>query len=130
MTASVMSATASKMQGVDDSLNTSSDVSPHSPSPDVEIQSMMSVEDQSPDLSSDGKYEMNSSNETQVWHVCISNTFNSLFYFPSQQQSTVNDSVTQTVRKTDGADSSELADASGFALQYCFLLFFFFYILP
>lgn len=66
MTASVMSATASKMQGVDDSLNTSSDVSPHSPSPDVEIQSMMSVEDQSPDLSSDGKYEMNSSNETQV----------------------------------------------------------------
>lgn len=50
--------------------------------------------------------------------------FNSLLYFPSQQQSTVNDSVTQTVRKTDGADSSELADTSGFALQYCFLLFF------
>ncbi|XP_014187852.1 cordon-bleu protein-like 1b isoform X4 [Haplochromis burtoni] len=89
MTASVMSATASKMQGVDDSLNTSSDVSPHSPSPDVEIQSMMSVEDQSPDLSSDG----------------------------NQQQSTVNDSVTQTVRKTDGADSSELADTNCVPLQ-------------
>lgn len=131
MTASVTSATASNMQGVDDSLNTSSDVSPHSPSPDVEIQSMMSVEDQSPDLSSDGKYEMNSSNETQVWQVCISNAFNSLFYFPSQQQSTVNDSVTQTVKETDGADSSEPADSSGFALQYCVLVFFFFfYVLP
>lgn len=65
MTASVMSATASNTQGVDDSLNTSSDVSLHSPSPDVEIQSTMSVEDQSPDLSSDSKYEMNSSNKTQ-----------------------------------------------------------------
>lgn len=61
-TASVMSATASDTQGEDISLNMSADVSLHSPSPDPDIVSTMSVEegsgeDQSYDLSSDGKYE-------------------------------------------------------------------------
>ncbi|XP_031714150.1 cordon-bleu protein-like 1b isoform X2 [Anarrhichthys ocellatus] len=88
-TASVMSATASDTQGEDCSLNTSADVSLHSPSPDTEIMATMSMEgngeDQSCDLSSDG----------------------------NQLQSTVNDSVTLSdVRTTDGMDSSELADTN------------------
>lgn len=61
-TASVMSATASDTQGEDSSLNMSADVSLHSPSPDAEILSTVSIEgsgeDQSRDLSSDGKYEL------------------------------------------------------------------------
>ncbi|XP_068560206.1 cordon-bleu protein-like 1b isoform X3 [Cebidichthys violaceus] len=88
-TASVMSATTSDTQGEDCSLNTSADVSLHSPSPDTEILATMSMErngeDQSCDLSSDG----------------------------NQLQSTVNDSVTLSdVRTTDGTDSSELADTN------------------
>lgn len=59
--ASSTSVTASNTQGEDSSLNMSPDVSLHSPSPDFETQSTMSVEgsgeDQSCDLSSDGKYE-------------------------------------------------------------------------
>ncbi|KAM7380580.1 hypothetical protein PAMP_003867 [Pampus punctatissimus] len=87
MTASTMSATASDTQGEDSSLSLSADVSIHSPSPDTEILSTMSVEDigedQSCDLSSDG----------------------------NQLQSTVNDSATLSdVRTTVGMDSSELAD--------------------
>lgn len=61
-TASVMSATASDTQGEDSSLIMSADASLHSPSPDTEILSTMSTEangeDQSCDLSSDGKYEL------------------------------------------------------------------------
>ncbi|KAK9537568.1 hypothetical protein VZT92_005173 [Zoarces viviparus] len=88
-TASVMSATASDTQGEDCSLNTSADVSLHSPSPDTEIMATMSMErngeDQSGDLSSDG----------------------------NQLQSTVNDCVTLSdARTTDGTDSSELADTN------------------
>lgn len=59
---SVMSATASDTQGEDSSLSMSADVSLHSPSPDTEILSTVSMEgngeDQSCDLSSDGKYEL------------------------------------------------------------------------
>uniref|UniRef100_A0A3Q3L6I0 Cordon-bleu WH2 repeat protein like 1 n=1 Tax=Mastacembelus armatus TaxID=205130 RepID=A0A3Q3L6I0_9TELE len=55
----VMSATAGDTQGEDSSLNMSAEVSMHSPSPDTEILSVVSVqgmdgEDQSCDLSSDG----------------------------------------------------------------------------
>lgn len=61
-TASATSATASDTQGEDSSLNMSADVSLHSPSPDTEILSTTSAEgngeDQSHDLSSDGKYEL------------------------------------------------------------------------
>ena len=61
-TASLMSAAASDTQGEDSSLNMSADVSLHSPSPDTDVLSTMSVdgngEDQSRDLSSDGKYEL------------------------------------------------------------------------
>lgn len=61
-TASTMSATASDTQGEDSSLNMSADVSLHAQSPDTDIQSTMSAEgngeDQSCDLSSDGKYEL------------------------------------------------------------------------
>lgn len=61
-TASLMSATASDTQGEDSSLNMSADISLHSPSPDTDALSTMSVEgngeDQSRDLSSDGKYEL------------------------------------------------------------------------
>lgn len=61
-TASTMSATASDTQGEDSSLSLSADVSFHSPSPDTDILSTMSMEvigeDQSCDLSSDGKYEL------------------------------------------------------------------------
>lgn len=61
-TPSLMSATASDTQGDDSSLSISADVSLHSPSPDTEILSIKSVEgngeDQSRDLSSDGKYEL------------------------------------------------------------------------
>ncbi|XP_028446410.1 cordon-bleu protein-like 1b isoform X3 [Perca flavescens] len=86
-TASVMSATASDTQREDSSLNMSADTSFHSPSPETDKLSTMSMEgngeDQSCDLSSDGK----------------------------QLQSTVNDSATLSdVRTTDGTDSSELAD--------------------
>ncbi|XP_035859817.1 cordon-bleu protein-like 1b isoform X2 [Sander lucioperca] len=88
-TASVMSATASDTQGEDSSLNMSADISFHSPSPETDKLSTMSMEgngeDQSCDLSSDGK----------------------------QLQSTVNDSATMSdVRTTDGTDSSELADTN------------------
>ncbi|XP_038576372.1 cordon-bleu protein-like 1b isoform X2 [Micropterus salmoides] len=88
-TASVMSATASDTQGEDSSLNMSADVSLHSPSPDTEILSTMSVEgngeDQSCDLSSDG----------------------------NQLQSTVNDSATLSdVKTTVGTDSSDVADTN------------------
>lgn len=63
ITASAMSATANDTQGEDSSLNMSADVSLHTPSPDPDIVSTMSVEegsgeDQSYDLSSDGKYEL------------------------------------------------------------------------
>lgn len=58
MTASVMSATANN----DGSLSRSCDASLHSPSPDFEMESTVSAEgsgeDQSHDLSSDGKYEL------------------------------------------------------------------------
>ncbi|XP_073329193.1 cordon-bleu protein-like 1b isoform X2 [Pagrus major] len=89
-TASLMSATASDTQGEDSSLNMSADVSLHSPSPDTDVLSTMSVEgngeDQSPDLSSDG----------------------------NQLQSTVNDAAALSdVRTTDGTGSSELADTNG-----------------
>ncbi|XP_028249069.1 cordon-bleu protein-like 1b isoform X2 [Parambassis ranga] len=79
-TASSMSVTASNTQGEDSSLNMSPDVSLHSPSPDFETQSTMSVEgsgeDQSCDLSSDGK----------------------------QLQSTLDDSA--TLSKTEAADNN------------------------
>ncbi|XP_030614380.1 cordon-bleu protein-like 1b isoform X2 [Archocentrus centrarchus] len=86
MTASVTSAAANNTQREDGSLNVSSDVSLHSPSPDVEMQMSVegSGEDQSHDLSSEG----------------------------NQQQSTLNDSITSSVRKTDGTESSELADTN------------------
>uniref|UniRef100_A0A8P4JYB7 Cordon-bleu WH2 repeat protein like 1 n=1 Tax=Dicentrarchus labrax TaxID=13489 RepID=A0A8P4JYB7_DICLA len=89
-TASLMSATASDTQGEDSSLNMSADVSLHSPSPDTDVLSTMSVEcngeDHSHDLSSDG----------------------------NQLQSTVNDSATLTdVWTTDGTDQSEMADTNG-----------------
>ncbi|XP_040912376.1 cordon-bleu protein-like 1b isoform X2 [Toxotes jaculatrix] len=89
-TLSVMSATASDTQGEDSSLSTSADVSLHSPSPDTEILSTMSVEgngeDQSCDLSSDG----------------------------NQLQSTVNDSATfSDVRTTAGTESSEVTHTNG-----------------
>lgn len=58
---SVMSATAGDTQTEDSSLSMSADVSLHSQSPDTEIVSTASMEgsgeDQSRDLSSDGKYE-------------------------------------------------------------------------
>lgn len=61
-TASVISVTGSSSQGEDSSLNMSPEDSLHSLSPDIETRSMMSVEgggeDQSVDLSSDGKYEL------------------------------------------------------------------------
>lgn len=61
-TVSAMSATASDTQGDDSSLCLSADVSLHSPSPDTERLSTISMEgigeDQSRDLSSDGKYEL------------------------------------------------------------------------
>lgn len=61
-TPSVMSAATSDTQGEDSSLSMSADVSLHSPSPDTEILSAMSMEgsgeDRSCDLSSDGKYEL------------------------------------------------------------------------
>lgn len=60
--ASVKSATASETQGEDSSLNMSADISLHSPSPDTEILSTTPTEghgeDQTHDLSSDGKYEL------------------------------------------------------------------------
>ncbi|KAM8749540.1 cordon-bleu protein-like 1b isoform 2-T3 [Acanthopagrus schlegelii] len=89
-TASLMSATASDTQGEDSSLNMSADVSLHSPSPDTDVLSTMSVdgngEDQSRDLSSDG----------------------------NQLQSPVNDSAAlNDVRTTDGTGSSEPADTNG-----------------
>ncbi|XP_069009841.1 cordon-bleu protein-like 1b isoform X1 [Embiotoca jacksoni] len=92
-TASVMSAAASNTQDEDSSLNMSPDVSLHSPSPDTETQSTVSAEgsgeDQSYDLSSDG----------------------------NQLQSTVDDCVTLSVKKTDGTGSSELADTDSGPLQ-------------
>lgn len=61
-TASKMSATASETQREDSSFNMSAEVSLHSPSLDTDILSAMSVEsnveDQSHDLSPDGKYEL------------------------------------------------------------------------
>ena len=61
-TASIMSATASDAQEEDGRVSLSADVSLHSPSPDPEILSTISMEDsgedQSRDLSSDGKYEL------------------------------------------------------------------------
>lgn len=61
-TPSLMSTTASETQGEPSSLSVSADVSSHSPSPDTELLRMKSVEgngdDQSHDLSSDGKYEL------------------------------------------------------------------------
>ncbi|XP_034740553.1 cordon-bleu protein-like 1b isoform X4 [Etheostoma cragini] len=88
-TASVISVTASDTQGEDSSLNMSADISFHSPSPETDILSTMSMEgngeDQSCDLSSDGK----------------------------QLQSTVNDSASLSdIRTTDGTDSSKLADTN------------------
>lgn len=88
-TASIMSATASDAQEEDGRLSLSADVSLHSPSPDPEILSTISMEDsgedQSRDLSSDG----------------------------NQLQSTVNDSATLSdMRTTAGMDSSELADTN------------------
>lgn len=57
-----MSATAGDTQAEDSSLSMSADVSLHSQSPDTEIVSTASMEgsgeDQSRDLSSDGKYEL------------------------------------------------------------------------
>ncbi|XP_008299376.1 cordon-bleu protein-like 1b isoform X2 [Stegastes partitus] len=92
-TASVKSTTAGKTQGEDSSLNMSPDVSLHSPSPDIETQSTMSVEgsgeDQSCDLSSDG----------------------------NQLQSTVSDSATLSVRRSDGTDSPEVADTNSGPFQ-------------
>ncbi|XP_034418305.1 cordon-bleu protein-like 1b isoform X2 [Cyclopterus lumpus] len=84
--ASVMSATASDTQGEDCSLNTSADVSLHSPSPDTDLLPSVSMErngeDQSRDLSSDG----------------------------NQLQSTVNEPVALSdVKTTGGTDSSEVA---------------------
>ncbi|XP_023140680.2 cordon-bleu protein-like 1b isoform X1 [Amphiprion ocellaris] len=96
-TASVMSTTAGKTQGEDSSLNMSPDVSLHSPSPDIETQSTISVEgsgeDQSCDLSSDGKYEL------------------------YQLQSAVNDSATLIVRRSDGTDSPVVSDTNSAAFQ-------------
>ncbi|XP_068429360.1 cordon-bleu protein-like 1b isoform X2 [Clinocottus analis] len=85
-TASVMSATANDTQGEDCSLNTSADVSLHSPSPDSDLLATTPIErngeDQSRDLSSDG----------------------------NQLQSTVNEPVPLSdVKTADGTDSSELA---------------------
>lgn len=61
-TASVMSATASDTRGEDSSFDMSAEVSLHSPSPDTDIVSIISVqssgEHQPHDLSSDGKYEL------------------------------------------------------------------------
>jgi len=61
-TASVKSTTTGSTQEAESSLNLSPEVSLHTPSPDIETESMMSVEgsgeDQSVDLSSDGKYEL------------------------------------------------------------------------
>ena len=61
-TVSVISTTGSSSQGEDSSLNMSPEDSLHSLSPDIDTQSTMSVEgggeDQSVDLSSDGKYEL------------------------------------------------------------------------
>ncbi|XP_019110806.2 cordon-bleu protein-like 1b isoform X2 [Larimichthys crocea] len=91
ITASAMSATANDTQGEDSSLNMSADVSLHTPSPDPDIVSTMSVEegsgeDQSYDLSSDG----------------------------NQLQSTGNNSAAPSeVRTTDGTGLSELADTNG-----------------
>ncbi|XP_058474254.1 cordon-bleu protein-like 1b isoform X2 [Solea solea] len=55
-------ANASDTQGEDRSISTSADVSLHSPSPDTEMLSTVTMEaieeDQSPGLSSDGKYEL------------------------------------------------------------------------
>ncbi|KAG7503153.1 cordon-bleu protein-like 1 isoform X1 [Solea senegalensis] len=63
-TPSVMPATAnaSDTQGEDHNISTSADVSLHSPSPDTEMLNTVTMEaieeDQSPGLSSDGKYEL------------------------------------------------------------------------
>ncbi|XP_041806512.1 cordon-bleu protein-like 1b isoform X2 [Chelmon rostratus] len=89
-TVSVRSATASDTQGEDSSLNMSADVSLHSPSPETDKLSTMSVEgngeDQSRDLSSDG----------------------------NQLQSTVSHSAALSdVRTTDGTASSEPPDTNG-----------------
>ncbi|KAM6934185.1 cordon-bleu protein-like 1b [Xenentodon cancila] len=86
MTASVISAAGgSSIQGEDSSLNMSPDLSMHSPSPDVETGSTMSLEaveeDQSGDLSSDG----------------------------NQLQTALSDSETLIGRQPDGTDSSEMA---------------------
>uniref|UniRef100_UPI0037E72911 cordon-bleu protein-like 1b isoform X1 n=2 Tax=Semicossyphus pulcher TaxID=241346 RepID=UPI0037E72911 len=85
-TASVKSATASETQGEDSSLNMSTDVSLHSPSPVTEILSVTPVgEDQTRDLSSDG----------------------------NQLQSTVNDSATLSEERTTcGTDTSDLANTN------------------
>lgn len=60
--ASLMFATASDTQGEDSSCNKSTEVSLHSPSPATDVTSTISVEsvgeDQTHDLSSDGKYEL------------------------------------------------------------------------
>lgn len=56
---SVIAAAACSTQGEISSLNVSSEVSLHSPSSDIGSRSTVEEigEDQSPDLSSDGKYE-------------------------------------------------------------------------
>ncbi|XP_026231703.1 cordon-bleu protein-like 1b isoform X2 [Anabas testudineus] len=88
-TPSLMSATASDTQGEDSTLSMSADVSLHSSSPDTERLSVQSLkgsgEDQSPDLSSDGK----------------------------DLQSTVNTSAARSdVMTTAGTGSSDLADTN------------------
>uniref|UniRef100_A0A3Q3QX40 Cordon-bleu ubiquitin-like domain-containing protein n=1 Tax=Monopterus albus TaxID=43700 RepID=A0A3Q3QX40_MONAL len=85
VTPSVMSATASDTQGEDGSLSMSADASLHSPSPDTEILSTMSVEGNGEDLACDMSSDGN------------------------EQQSTVNEFVTLgDVRTTAGTDSSKL----------------------
>lgn len=78
--ASVMSATASDTQGEDCSLNMSADVSLHSPSPDTDLLASVSMErngeDQSRDLSSDGKYEL------QYYFSTLSHVLTSVLAMP------------------------------------------------
>ncbi|XP_072253201.1 cordon-bleu protein-like 1b isoform X2 [Leuresthes tenuis] len=88
-TASVKSTTTGSTQEAESSLNLSPEVSLHTPSPDIETASMMSVEgsgeDQSIDLSSDG----------------------------NQLQSTLNDSALLSSKETDPTESSMLTVKDG-----------------
>ncbi|KAM4558712.1 cordon-bleu protein-like 1b [Odontesthes bonariensis] len=92
-TASVKSTATSSTQEAESSFNLSPEVSLHTPSPDIETASMMSVEgsgeDQSVDLSSDG----------------------------NQLQSTLNDSALLSAKETDATVSSMLTIKDGDPLQ-------------